>query len=46
MRNLKHERIALEELLEEARTSQIETLDDVKWAVLETSGNISFIKKR
>jgi uncharacterized membrane protein YcaP (DUF421 family) len=45
MRNLKHERIALEELLEEARTSQIETLDDVKWAVLETSGNISFIKR-
>jgi uncharacterized membrane protein YcaP (DUF421 family) len=46
MRNLKHERIALEELLEEARTSQIESLDEVKWAVLETSGNISFIKKR
>jgi uncharacterized membrane protein YcaP (DUF421 family) len=46
MRNLKHERIALDELLEEARTSQIESLDDVKWAVLETSGNISFIKKR
>jgi uncharacterized membrane protein YcaP (DUF421 family) len=45
-RNLRHERIALEELLEEARTCQIESLDDVKWAVLETSGNVSFIKKQ
>jgi uncharacterized membrane protein YcaP (DUF421 family) len=45
-RNLRHERIALGELLEEARTCQIESLDDVKWAVLETSGNISFIKKQ
>jgi uncharacterized membrane protein YcaP (DUF421 family) len=34
------------ELLEEARSAQMESLDDVKWAVLETSGNISFIKKR
>jgi uncharacterized membrane protein YcaP (DUF421 family) len=46
MRNLKHERIALEELLEEARTCQIASLQDVQWAVLETSGNISFIKKQ
>jgi uncharacterized membrane protein YcaP (DUF421 family) len=46
MRNLRHERIALAELLEEARTCQIESLDDVKWAVLETSGNVSFIKKQ
>jgi uncharacterized membrane protein YcaP (DUF421 family) len=46
LRNLKRERIALEELLEEARSAQMESLDDVKWAVLETSGNISFIKKR
>jgi uncharacterized membrane protein YcaP (DUF421 family) len=46
MRNLKHERIAVEELLEEARTCQIASLEDVQWAVLETSGNISFIKKQ
>jgi uncharacterized membrane protein YcaP (DUF421 family) len=46
LRNLKRERIAVEELLEEARSAQMESLDDVKWAVLETSGNISFIKKR
>jgi uncharacterized membrane protein YcaP (DUF421 family) len=44
-RNLRHERIALEELLEEARGREIASLDDVKWAVLETSGNISFIKR-
>jgi uncharacterized membrane protein YcaP (DUF421 family) len=46
LRNLKRERIAVAELLEEARSAQMESLDDVKWAVLETSGNISFIKKR
>jgi|SRR5919198_1063706 uncharacterized membrane protein YcaP (DUF421 family) len=45
-RNLRRERIAVEELLEEARSAQIESLDDIKWAVLETSGNISFIKKQ
>jgi uncharacterized membrane protein YcaP (DUF421 family) len=45
-RNLRHERIALEELLEEGRTCQIASLDEVKWAVLETSGNISFIKRQ
>jgi uncharacterized membrane protein YcaP (DUF421 family) len=44
-RNLRAERIAVAELLEEARSQQIESLDDIKWAVLETSGNISFIKQ-
>jgi uncharacterized membrane protein YcaP (DUF421 family) len=46
LRNLKRERIAVEELLEEARSAHMESLDDIKWAVLETSGNISFIKNR
>jgi uncharacterized membrane protein YcaP (DUF421 family) len=44
-RNLSRERLALEEVLEEARSSQIGTLDEIAWAVLESSGNISFIKK-
>jgi uncharacterized membrane protein YcaP (DUF421 family) len=44
-RNLKRERLTPEELAKEARGQQIETLDDVKWAVLETSGTISFIPK-
>jgi uncharacterized membrane protein YcaP (DUF421 family) len=44
-RNLKRERLTREEIAEEARKQQIGTLEDVQWAVLETSGQISFIKK-
>jgi uncharacterized membrane protein YcaP (DUF421 family) len=44
-RNLKRERLTSEDLAKEARGQQIESLDDVKWAVLETSGSISFIPK-
>jgi uncharacterized membrane protein YcaP (DUF421 family) len=44
-RNLKRERLTVEELAEEARTNQIASLDDVQWAVLETSGQISFVKR-
>jgi uncharacterized membrane protein YcaP (DUF421 family) len=44
-RNLKRERLTTEELMEEARLQQIGSLDEIQWAVLETSGNISFIKK-
>jgi uncharacterized membrane protein YcaP (DUF421 family) len=43
--NLKRERLTLEEVAAQARLQQIGSLDDVKWAVLETSGAISFIKK-
>jgi uncharacterized membrane protein YcaP (DUF421 family) len=45
-RNLKRERLTVEELAEEARTNQIASLDDVQWAVIETSGQISFIEKQ
>ena len=44
-RNLKRERLTLGELAEAARGQQIASLDEVKWAVLETNGTISFIKK-
>ena len=44
-RNLKRERLTPGELAKEARGQQIESLSDVKWAVLETSGSISFIPK-
>jgi uncharacterized membrane protein YcaP (DUF421 family) len=44
-RNLRRERITLDELAAAARTQQIASLDDVRWAVAETSGQISFIKK-
>jgi uncharacterized membrane protein YcaP (DUF421 family) len=45
-RNLDRERITADELAAEARQQQIESLDDVKWAVLETNGKISFIPKK
>jgi uncharacterized membrane protein YcaP (DUF421 family) len=44
-RNLKRERITLEDLAAAARRQNIATLEDVRWAVLETSGSVSFIKK-
>jgi uncharacterized membrane protein YcaP (DUF421 family) len=44
-KNLVRERLSVEEIMEEARQQQIGSLDEVQWAVLETSGQISFIKK-
>jgi uncharacterized membrane protein YcaP (DUF421 family) len=44
-RNLKRERLTGDDLAEAARREGIATLDDVAWAVMETSGSISFIKK-
>lgn len=43
--NLRRERITVEELAAEARLQQIAHLRDVRWAVLETSGRISFIPR-
>jgi uncharacterized membrane protein YcaP (DUF421 family) len=45
-RNLRRERITIEELAAQARMQQIASIADVRWAVLETSGSISFIPKR
>ena len=45
-RNLGRERLTRGELEEQARQSQIASLDQVRWAVLETSGQISFIPKQ
>jgi uncharacterized membrane protein YcaP (DUF421 family) len=44
-RNLKKERLTPDELAAEARLQQIDSLEKVKWAVLETGGQISFIPK-
>ena len=44
-RNLRRERLTVDEVAQEARLQQIAQLDDVAWAVLEKSGQISFIKK-
>ena len=44
-RNLRRNRITLGELAAAARGQGFASLEDVQWAVLETSGSISFIKK-
>jgi uncharacterized membrane protein YcaP (DUF421 family) len=44
-RNLRRDRITLDEVLEEARQQQIGSLDDVAWALLESNGKISFLPK-
>jgi uncharacterized membrane protein YcaP (DUF421 family) len=44
-RNLRRDRITLDEVLEEARQQQIGSLDDVAWGVLEANGKISFLPK-
>jgi len=41
--NLKRERLTVEEVMAAARLQQIDSLDKVRWAVLETGGQISFI---
>jgi len=45
-RNMRRERLTVDDLAEQARKAEIESLDDVKWAVLETNGEISFIKQQ
>ncbi len=44
-RTLHRERMTIEEVAEEARQQQIDSIEKVQWAVLETSGQISFIPK-
>jgi uncharacterized membrane protein YcaP (DUF421 family) len=41
--NLRRERLTMDDLLEEARTQQLDSLEKVRFAVLETSGRISFL---
>ena len=45
-KNMKRERITLEEVMVEARLQQVASLDQIAWAVLETSGKISIIPKQ
>ena|SRR5579862_2356744 len=44
-RNLKRERLTYDELMESARLHEIAGLDEIRWAVIERNGEISFIKK-
>lgn len=43
--NLTRERLTFDEIRAEARLQNIATLGDAEWAILETSGKISFIPK-
>jgi uncharacterized membrane protein YcaP (DUF421 family) len=43
--NLRRERLTVEELAAQARLQQIDTLEKVAWAILEKSGQVSFIPK-
>ena len=45
-KNLRRERLTHEDLAEQARASQIGSLEDIQWAVFEPSGSVSFIPKQ
>jgi uncharacterized membrane protein YcaP (DUF421 family) len=44
-KNLRRERVTIDDLAAAARQQNIAKIEDVQWAVMETSGAISFIKK-
>jgi len=45
-KNMNRERITVEDLEQEGRQQQILSVEDMRWAVLETSGQISVIPKQ
>jgi uncharacterized membrane protein YcaP (DUF421 family) len=44
--NLKRQRLTRDDVAEEMRLQQIVSFDDVRWAILEANGQISFIEKK
>jgi uncharacterized membrane protein YcaP (DUF421 family) len=44
-KNMRRERVTIDDVAAAMRQQSIAKLDDVQWAVLETTGVISFIKK-
>jgi uncharacterized membrane protein YcaP (DUF421 family) len=44
-RNMRRERLTFDEVMVEARLQQVSSVEDIAWAVLETSGRISIIPK-
>lgn len=44
-RNMRRERITLQDIEEEARQAQIGSVTDLRWAILESSGRISCISR-
>jgi uncharacterized membrane protein YcaP (DUF421 family) len=45
-KNLRRERLTMDDLTEEARSNQIGSIEDVQWAIFEPSGTISFLEKK
>ena len=45
-RNLRRERITIEDIQEEARRAEIASLSELQWAILEDNGHISCIPRR
>ena len=45
-KNLRRERLTIDDLTEQARANQVTSLEDVQWAIFEPSGSISFIPKQ
>jgi uncharacterized membrane protein YcaP (DUF421 family) len=45
-RNMRAERLTLDEVMQEAREQQIASLDEIQWGVLESTGKLTFIKKQ
>jgi uncharacterized membrane protein YcaP (DUF421 family) len=45
-RNMRRERITLADIQEEARQSQIASIADIQWAILENNGQISCIPRK
>ena len=43
-RNLRRERLTEDEVLADARRDNIASVDQIQWAILETGGEITFIK--
>jgi len=44
--NLRRQRLTREEIGAEARLEGISSIENVRWAILETNGQISFVEKR
>jgi uncharacterized membrane protein YcaP (DUF421 family) len=45
-KNLRRNRLTQEEIAAEARNQQLDSFDQIRWAVLETSGKISIIPRK
>ncbi len=45
-RNLRRERITIEDIQEEARQAEVTSLSELRWAILEDNGRISCIPQR